>query len=200
MPGTAVKQIYVDVDDVIAKTIEMYIETVGQEFGKQVPLERITTFDLRVSFELTDEEFRHLFALAHDPDRLLAYEPVDGAVAALKAWKDRGHHIDIVTGRPTSALEPTLAWLENSGVPFDRFTMVDKYNRETSHRSIAVTKEELASRSYDLAVEDSVDMAIFLAGVMDVRTALVSRPWNRDCPVHGNLVRCETWEGIGGLA
>ena len=194
------KRIYVDVDDVIAKTIEMYIRTVDEEFGKAVPLERINTFDLRVSFELTDQEFRRLFDLAHQPDRLMAYEPVDGAVSALSAWKASGHEIHIVTGRPTSALEPTLAWLGEREIPFDSFTMVDKYNRETSHRSIAVSKDELAQRSYDLAVEDSVEMALFLAEKMQVRTALVNRPWNRSCPGHGNLVRCEDWEAIQAMA
>lgn len=194
------KKIYVDVDDVIAKTIEMYIDTVGETFGKTVPLDRISTFDLRVSFDLTEKEFRHLFDLAHDPDRIMAYEPVDGSVAALQAWKEKGHEIHIVTGRPTSVLESTTAWLEKVAIPFDSFTMVDKYNRETSDRSIAVSKEELASRSYDLAVEDSEDMALFLAGEMKVRTALVNRPWNLECPDHGNLVRCNDWTGIFPLA
>lgn len=194
------KKIYVDVDDVIAKTIEMYIRTVDEEFGKTVPLEEIRTFDLRVSFELTDREFGRLFELAHQPDRLMAYEPVEGAVSALRAWRERGHEIHIVTGRPTAALEPTLAWLREREIPFDSFTMVDKYNRETSDRSIAVSKDELAARSYDLAVEDSVEMALFLAEKMQVTTALVNRPWNRSCPGHGNLVRCEDWTAVRAMA
>lgn len=198
--GEPVKEIYVDVDDVIAKTIEMYIRTVDEEFGKTVSLGQISTFDLRVSFDLTEPEFRHLFDLAHHPDRLMAYEPVDGSVSVLRAWKEAGHRIHIVTGRPTAAKEPTLAWLKEREIPFDSFTMVDKYNRETSDRSVAVSKEELAERSYDLAVEDSVEMALFLAGQMQVRTALVNRPWNHDCPGHENLVRCRDWSAIRELA
>ncbi len=194
------KNIYVDVDDVLSQTIEMYIDIVEKEFGQAVPLDRIQTFDLKVSFDLTEKQFHHLFDLAHRPDCIMAYEAVEGAVAALTAWKNSGHRIDIVTGRPTATRESTLAWLRENHVPFDTFTMVDKYNRPGNDRSIAVTKEELAKRSYDLAVEDSMEMALYLAGQMKVKTALVDRPWNRSCPDHGNLVRGETWADIAVLA
>lgn len=194
------KKIYVDVDDVLSQTIEMYLHIVEEEFGQRVSLERIRTFDLKVSFDLTQDEFHHLFDLAHRPECIMAYEPVEGAVAALKAWKAAGHHIDIVTGRPTATRESTLAWLRENQVPFDAFTMVDKYDRPGNDRSIAVTKDELAARPYELAVEDSVEMALYLAGKMDVRTALVDRPWNWGCPDHGNLIRGETWAEISRMA
>ena len=194
------KKIYVDVDDVLSQTIEMYLHIVEKEFGKTVPLDRIRTFDLKVSFDLSEPEFHHLFDLAHQPDCIMAYEAVEGAVAALTAWKASGHHIDIVTGRPTSTRESTLAWLRENQIPFDAFTMVDKYNRPGNDRSIAVTKAELSTRPYDLAVEDSVEMALYLAGDMAVKTALVDRPWNWACPDHGNLVRGETWADISAMA
>jgi uncharacterized HAD superfamily protein len=49
---------------------------------------------------------------------------------------------------------------------------------------------------YDLAVEDSPDMAMFLARDMGVHTALIHKPWNRTCTVHDNLVRCMSWNEI----
>jgi uncharacterized HAD superfamily protein len=195
-----VKKIYVDVDDVLSQTIEMYIDIADAQFGQRVPLERIRTFDLKTSFDLTEAQFLYLFDLAHRPDCIMAYAPVQGAVAALNAWKTAGHHIDIVTGRPTSTRESTLAWLRKTGVPFDSFTMVDKYNRPGNDQTLSVTKAELAARPFDLAVEDSVDMALYLAGQMGVKTVLVDRPWNRACPDHGNLVRQERWDDIFAMA
>ncbi|WP_035237972.1 5' nucleotidase, NT5C type [Desulfobacter vibrioformis] len=190
------KTIYVDVDDVVSRTTETYPAVVAQQFGKTVSFEDLTGFDLKFCFQLTDNEFQYFFDLVHQPDFLLGFKPVDGAVQTLKAWADMGHVIDIVTGRPTSAQEPTLAWLAMHHVPFRGFIMVDKYNRPGNDMSLAISKQELSMMDYDLAVEDSPDMAMFLARDMDVPTALIHRPWNRECIIHDNLVRCTSWKEI----
>ncbi|MDD9302984.1 MAG: bifunctional metallophosphatase/5'-nucleotidase [Desulfobacter sp.] len=197
---TAPKKIYVDVDDVISKTTETYTRIVEQEFGRKVAFEALTSFDLRASFQLTENEFHYFFDRVHQPDFLLGFAPVDGAVETLRSWADQGHCIDIVTGRPSSARQVTLEWLENQGVPHDNFIMVDKYQRPGNDLSIAISKTELASRPYDLAVEDSGEMALFLAREMGVVTALKDRPWNWDCPDHDRMIRCPSWEDISALA
>jgi len=188
--------IYVDVDDVVSRTTETYPDVVAQEFGKAVSFEDLTGFDLKLCFQLTDSEFQYFFDLVHQPDFLLGFEPVEGAVQALNAWADMGHVIDIVTGRPTFAQEATLAWLAKHDVPFRGFIMVDKYNRPGNDMSLAISKSELSMMDYDLAVEDSPDMAMFLARDMGVATALLHRPWNRACTIHDNLVRCTSWNEI----
>ncbi len=193
------KRIYVDVDDVVSKTTETYTSVIEQEFGRTVSFDELTTFDLRVSFQLTDNEFHYFFDLVHQPDFLLGFDPVDGAVEAWKAWAGQGHSIDIVTGRPTSAKDVTLEWLDRHAVPFDAFIMVDKYNRPGNDLSIAVSKEELSSMPYDLAVEDSSDMAMFLARHMGVATALIDRPWNWEFPGHDNVTRCISWDQISSM-
>jgi uncharacterized HAD superfamily protein len=191
------KKIYVDVDDVVSKTTDTYASIVEQEFGKQVLFEEILTFDLRVSFGLTENEFHYFFDLIHQPDHLLGFDVVEGAVDVLVAWARAGHCIEIVTGRPTSALEVSLEWLGKHGVPFDSFTMVDKYNRPGADPAIAISKEELRQRTYDLAVEDSREMALFLANTMVVPVALYDRPWNGQPIHHEQVVRCASWQDIG---
>ena len=196
MTGFQPKTIYVDVDDVVSRTTETYPDVVAQEFGKTVSFEDLTGFDLKLCFQLTDNEFQYFFDLVHQSDFLLGFDPVEGAVETLKAWADMGHIIDIVTGRPTSAQDATLSWLERNDVPFRGFIMVDKYNRPGNDMALAISKEELSMMDYDLAVEDSPDMALFLARDMGVSTALIHRPWNRKCTIHDNLVRCTSWDEI----
>jgi uncharacterized HAD superfamily protein len=190
------KRIYIDMDDVVSRTTDTYGAIIEQEFGKRVLFEEILTFDLRVSFGLTENEFHYFFDLIHQPDLLLGFEPVEGAVESLVNWSAQGHCIEIVTGRPTSALEVSLAWLKKHGVPFDSFTMVDKYNRPGNDPSIAISKEELSLRTYDLAVEDSREMALFLANTMGVGVALYDRPWNAEPLDHEKVVRCASWKQI----
>jgi len=194
------KHIYIDVDDVLSKTTETYTQILEEEFGRIVPFENLTTFDLKASFQLTDNEFHYFFDRVHQEDHLLSFDPVAGAVEGLTFWAGRGHSIDIVTGRPTSAREVTLEWLATHGVPYDDFIMVDKYNRPGNDMSIAVSKDELAVRPYDLAVEDSGEMALFLAHDMGVTTALVDRPWNRNCPDNTRVFRCRSWQEIIPMA
>ncbi|MCG8636619.1 MAG: bifunctional metallophosphatase/5'-nucleotidase [Desulfobacterales bacterium] len=194
------KRIYVDVDDVVSRTTETYTRIVREEFGRTVPFENLTTFDLRASFQLTDNEFHYFFDLVHQHDLLLGFAPVDGAIDVLNAWSGQGHCIEIVTGRPTSARDVTLEWLDRHGVTYNEFIMVDKYNRPGNDPAVAVSKSDLAARTYDLAVEDSGEMALFLAEEMGVTTALKDRPWNRGCTDHDRLVRCMSWEDIKPLA
>lgn len=190
------KTIYVDVDDVLSMTTQTYPNVVIRQLGKSVSFEDLTCFDLKRCFKLTDNEFQYFFDLVHQPDFLMAFEPVEGAIQALQDWADKGHIIDIVTGRPTSAQEATLEWLAKHDVPFRGFIMVDKYNRPGNDMSLAISKAELSMMNYDLAVEDSPDMALFLARDMDVSTALIHQPWNRECAIHDNLVRCVSWDEV----
>ncbi len=57
------KRIYVDLDDVISRTTDTYSAVIEQEFGRQVRFEDLTCFDLKVSFQLTDREYRHFFLI-----------------------------------------------------------------------------------------------------------------------------------------
>ncbi|MBA3012078.1 MAG: bifunctional metallophosphatase/5'-nucleotidase [Proteobacteria bacterium] len=190
------KQIYIDMDDVVSKTTDTYAGIIEREFGKQASFEDIVAFDLRDSFGLTENEFRYFFDLVHQPEFLFSFEPVEGAVEALVDWARAGHCIEIVTGRPSSALEVSLAWLKKQGVPFDSFTMVDKYNRPGNDPRLAISKQEFSTRTYDLAVEDSLEMALFLDHTMGVKVALYDRPWNARDLVHEKVVRCVSWQDI----
>ena len=75
--------------------------------------------------------------------------------------------------------------------------MVDKYNRPGNDPAIAISKEELRHRTYDLAVEDSREMALFLAKTMGVSVALYDRPWNGRPIRHERVARCFSWREIG---
>ncbi|MFO7913186.1 MAG: bifunctional metallophosphatase/5'-nucleotidase [Desulfotignum sp.] len=190
------KRIYVDMDDVLSRTTDTYAQIIAQEFGKQARFEDLVSFDLKKSFGLTETEFHHFFDLVHQPEVLLSYEPVAGALSVLSRWAEQGHHIDIVTGRPFSAKEASLAWLDAHRVRYAAFTMVDKYNRTANVRSTVITKDQLMHRRYGLAVEDSREMAIFLADRLAVPVILYDRPWNAQFLDHKRIRRACSWQEI----
>jgi uncharacterized HAD superfamily protein len=194
------KRIYVDLDDVISRTTDTYSAVIEQEFGRQVRFEDLTCFDLKVSFKLTDREYQHFFERIHQPDMLMGFDPVTGAKEVLSRWIETGNRVDIVTGRPPSARDASLAWLDRHRIAFSEFIMVDKYNRSGDDHPGVISKTQLMACQYDLAVEDSLDTALFLAEYMDVPVILYDRPWNADPAEHPGITRVVSWQEIAAFS
>jgi uncharacterized HAD superfamily protein len=190
------KQIYVDLDDVLSRTTDTYSTVIEQEFGRKVRFEDLTCFDLKVSFQLTDREYRLFFDRIHQPDLLMNFDPVPGAKEMMARWIEAGHRVDIVTGRPPSARETSLAWLDRQKIAFTEFIMVDKYNRNGEDHPGVISRAQLTARPYDLAVEDSLDTAFFLAEQMGVTVLLYDRPWNARPAEHPAIFRVTSWQDI----
>lgn len=191
--------IYIDLDDVIADTTCRYVEILEREFGRIVDFEGITTFDLKKSFSLTDHEFDYFFRLVHEPEIILGLKPFEGMLDELNKWAGLGYEISVVTGRLTSTYESSLEWLRRNKVPFDSFIMVDKYLRPVVDKNIAISLDRFSEMEFILAVEDSLDMAMFLQHRMNTKVVLFDRPWNRDSGNLPGIRRCMTWDEIGML-
>ena len=191
--------IYVDLDDVIAKTTCRYVDVLEREFGKSVDFESITSFDLKKSFSLSDSEFEYFFRLIHEPEIILELDPIEGAIDVLNKWAEHGYKISVVTGRLTSTYDSSLQWLKDNGIPFDSFLMVDKYSRPVVDKNIAISLERFSEMEFALAVEDSVDMVNFINRRMNSPVVLFDRPWNRNGPVQPGIQRCRNWEEIGNI-
>ena len=195
--GAQAKTIYIDLDDVLCETARHFLMIVERDFGRRFDYEQLTHFDIGTACALSPDERDELYRLVHNPDELMQMVPIDAAIVGLKQWRDAGFAIAIVTGRPPYSYEPSLAWLERQRVPFDSFTIVNKYSRfDTTEQTVAISLDELAARKYAWAVEDSLPMAEFLAGRMDLPVALIDCPWNRSAQSHVKVSRHTDWKTI----
>jgi uncharacterized protein len=188
--------IYVDLDDVLCETARHFLVIVEREFGKRVTYEQLINFEIGTACGLRPQERDSLYRIVHAPDELMQMAPIDHAIATLNQWGSAGYEIAIVTGRPPDAYEPSLAWLAQHQVPYDSFTMVNKYARFATENTVAISLEELASRNYCWAVEDSLPMAQFLAAEMRVAVALIDCPWNRTDAGQARVTRFHDWQAI----
>ena len=193
------RAIYVDLDDVIAKTTCHYVDVLKQQFGKTVDFDGISSFNLQKSFSLSDREFEEFFQLVHEPEIILELEPFEGAIDVLNKWSGQGYEISVITGRLTSTYESSLEWLSVNHVPFDSFIMVDKYSRPVVDKNIAITLEQFSGMEFVLAIEDSVDMAYFISQRMNDSVILFDRPWNRIVDFQPGIRRCMNWEELGRI-
>lgn len=188
--------IYVDLDDVLSDTTQSFIKILRREFGKNVDFEDIFSFDLKVSFNLSDSEYEHFFYRAHQPEVIMEFSPIEGAIGVLGEWTKLGYHVSIVTGRLTSAYEASLDWLAKHKVPYHAFTMVDKYSRKNIDSNIAISMEQFSKMKFCLAMEDSTTMAQHLSQKMAIPVALIDRPWNRNANLNHNITRYTSWYDI----
>ncbi|MGI6479443.1 MAG: 5' nucleotidase, NT5C type [Salinivirgaceae bacterium] len=191
--------IYVDCDDVISESTSSYIEIIKREFGIDRCFEDIKSFDLKESFGLTQEQYDHFFEIIHSHEELIKFKPVEGAIETMNEWAKKGNKIGIVTGRLTTAYDSTIEWLANNKVPYNDFIIVDKYNRPSMDKTIAKPLEYLRSLKIDFAIEDSLSTANYLAEHLNIKVALMDRPWNRNGYINKNIIRVFNWKEIKEL-
>jgi uncharacterized HAD superfamily protein len=198
-----VRWIYIDIDDVLSNTAALLGDLLAEHHDRRVPYEEITQFDLGVSFGLDREQLDHFLELAHEPEALGSLSIVEGAVSALSHWLGEGYEVHLLTGRPAGTDGSTRRWLEAQGVPHSSLSFVNKYGRPslTVEGVPTVKLDELAGMEFCLAVEDSLDVAVFLAEQLEIEVALMDHPWNRDTSrlsptVRERIVRCRGWSEI----
>lgn len=194
-------RIYVDFDDVLCETARELSRLARALFGCQVPYESIRAFNLREAFGLDETRYLRLMRAAHETERLLALEPTPGAVATLAGWAADGHTVEIVTGRPYATHAASARWLRHHGLDGIPLVHVDKYNRELAPEaddwSRALTRDEFATRRYDLAVEDAPVALEQLAAMPPCRVIIFDRPWNRGVPLlTAHFTRCHDWVAV----
>ncbi len=192
-------RIYVDIDDVLSETARALCGLAAREFDRHVAYEDVDGFDLQDVFHLTDEEMARFVKLSHAPECIGGYEEVPGAVAGVKALREAGHCVELVTGRPAFSAAATSAWLDAVGLSNEDVTYVDKYNRhfeggENLPRTL--TMEELAARKYDLVIDDSPVVLARLATWSWAKVFIFSRPWNVQMASAANMTRVRSWAEI----
>lgn len=200
---SADRSIYVDLDDVLSQTIRGLVELLDVRFGKRVVVENVVHFDLGRSFGLEDADLHEFLDAAHEPAVLGSLLPNDGAAHALERWTASGYAVSVLTGRPPSTRPTSARWLEAHAMPHAELAFVDKYGRRvaSAEHGLPLTLDEVAEREFALAVEDSLEVAAFLAERLDMEVALFDRPWNRDIcglspKARRRIVRCHSWQEI----
>lgn len=196
MHSDVIKDVYVDMDDVLAETSRMFLSLLYRQFGRSVEYHQLTSFSLNESLGLPPTDLQEFVRLAHTRDELMAIDPVVGAQSVLDGWSERGIRISVVTGRPPECHEVSCEWLEANRMPYDRVLIVDKYGRRQSGGPRQISLEEVALMPFGFAIEDSLQVATYLANRTSIAVALRNCPWN--CPMvdHPRIRRCNSWHEI----
>ena len=192
-------KIYVDFDDCLCETARAFTVIAERLFGKKIPYEEVRFFNLKASFDLTDEEYEKMMIEGHLPEILLSYEETPGASKVLNEWIDQGHEVSIITGRPASSYENSRKWLDAHGLDRAKLFTLNKYGRDSfiKNSDFNLELEDYYKMKFDLAVEDSPMAFRFFDHMPDLKIMVFDRPWNRECDFpNKNYTRCPDWEYI----
>jgi len=197
------RRIYVDIDDVLARTIENLIDLLEETHARRIEIEDVRHFNLERSFGLTEAEHRALMERAHSDVVIESIAPMPGAPEVLSGWEDAGHRITLITGRPPTTNAASRRWLDRHEIPHASLHHLDKWNRPSwNHSGLpALRFDEIPALELDFAVEDSLDTAVRLVEEFGIPVALMDRPWNRDLDgvspeAREGLVRCADWQAV----
>ena len=191
--------IYVDFDDCLCETALFFVKFVADNFGKDIPYEKMEFFDMKRSFSLTDEQYDHMMLEGHKPESLLSLEETPGAVKTVNEWIDLGYDVSVITGRPLSAYETSREWLDRHGLERAKMYCLNKYGRDNfiKNSEFNLEVEDYLKMHFDHAVEDSPNAFKFFEHLPELNVMVIDRPWNRNCEFPTERYhRCFDWETI----
>ena len=173
-------RIAIDIDSTLHHYWDLFALLARRRFGVTLPYDEQVTWDV---LPLRREQVAALVAESHRPEHVLAAEPYEGAVETVAAWHAAGHFIHITSHRSQAAHEPTVAWLERIGLPFDElYCSWDKVSRCTEI-------------DIDLLIDDS-PANIMRAQEEGIVAATIAHPWNRDVCREEGVVRARDWQEL----
>lgn len=201
-------RIYIDFDDVLCETARCLCELARDLFGRRVPYEALSVFNLQEAFALSDAEIARLMAHAHAADVLTGLAPTPGGLDAVRALEAAGHDLAIVTGRPASSHAGSCGWLRKHGLAHLDLLYFDKYGRADPHPPTHVprtlSRDEFERLHFDVAIDDSPTALDLLAHRSDCTVVVYDRPWNRAYKADPAMRRSDSWaeivDWIGSLA
>jgi uncharacterized HAD superfamily protein len=195
-------KIYIDFDDCLCETAKHFCSLVEELFDKKVPYEDVKYFDLKRSYDLTDEQYEKMMLLGHTPEALLELEETPGASKTINSWLDESHEVSIITGRPSSAYEASRKWLDQHGLERVKLYCLNKYGRDSfiKNSDFNLELEDYYKMHFDYAIEDSPLAFKFFEHLPELKVLVYDRPWNHEAELPGEgFRRCFDWETIKGI-
>ncbi len=193
-------RIYIDFDDVLCETARHLSDMARELFARHVPYEAISVFNLQEAFSLSDAQIGDLMEQAHGTAFLEGLAPAPGGLEGVRALEARGHTLAIVTGRPASSHEGSLAWLRRHGLSHLDIIYFDKYGRAAErppeHAPRTLSRAEFEKLHFDVAIDDAPTALDLLAQRTDCTVIVYNRPWNRQYPTPPAMRRSDSWPEI----
>jgi uncharacterized HAD superfamily protein len=184
--------IAVDIDEVLADTLNHFIFLYNQKFKTSFQRDDFYNFNWWEILGLAREEFVEIFTRMVTQGFFSELAVIAGARKGIRSLQEK-YQLVIVTGRPKIVAAETRAWLDKH---FPKaFTRI-YFTREVVMGPILRDKDEICQiLGVDLIIEDEFDFAENCAE-KNIPVLLFNKPWNRKDQVPSRITRVYSWEDI----
>ncbi len=183
MPGPYRKRlrIAVDLDGVLAESMQVWCEKVNQEFGKTLRMDDLDSWASWKKVSIPKDDFyRILDESWMDWEKIPPTEP---RIANKVALLERFGEIDIVTGRSRRTQGAAKKWVDNQKIRYRDFVRVTGWR-------------DKIFLGYHVYIDDAPDLMPLVSRTPASWGILYDRPWNRDVQALSKVVRVMTWKEI----
>jgi len=186
------KIITIDLDNVLAKTTEAFLEYYAKHYGKEIDINEIkyAYFNDNEQFDAIDtlEEWRRVYRYFMWNTN---FEVIPGAREGVKVLHERWYILHILTWRNQDQEVLTYTWVEENfpGIFEDIHFSHAKTEKE-------VSKWELCKSLWAiLHIDDFLDFSTSVAEQW-ILVYLFDRPRNQDNTIHPLITRIAWWEEV----
>ena len=177
-------KIAVDLDGVLAETMEAWCRIVNERFGTRLKLDDLDTWTSWRKTGISKEQFFEI--LDETWDAWESIPPTEPRLAEKVETVEKLGDLDIVTGRSRETVEGAKSWLRNQGIPYKRFVRVRGWR-------------DKVFLNYDVYIDDAPELMPLISRNPRMRGILYARPWNRDVTNMPRVFKANSWDDIPQL-
>ncbi|MFC2006439.1 hypothetical protein ACFLVG_05775 [Chloroflexota bacterium] len=170
-----------DIDGVIVDIGKAMLPLLSEACARPVAYQDLCSWDLGEALNIDEEAIKRVWQQLFDSDALRYAPPIGSAISSLSLLNE--HEIWLVTSRPISTRDLTLAWLQDNGIHYDQIVL----NRRGDKLSVGPT--------FNIFIEDFLDEAITIAKA-GIFTILFNQPWNQASKLSSNCKRAYNWDDV----
>lgn len=177
-------RIAVDLDGVLAETMEAWCRIANERFGTRIRLDDLDTWTSWRKIGIAKDQFFEI--LDETWDTWEDIPPTEPNLAVKVAKVEKLGSLDIVTGRSRQTVEHAKDWLAHHKITYERFVRVRGWR-------------DKVFLNYDVYIDDAPELMPLISRNPVMRGILYGRPWNKDVHDMPGVFKVESWEEIPGV-
>ena len=177
-------RIAVDLDGVLAETMEAWCRIANERHGTRVKFGDLDSWTSWQKTGITRDEFFQILDQTWDTwQDIPPTEP--GLSKKVRRVSDLGS-VDIVTGRSKHTVESAKLWLAEHRIRYEKFVRVRGW-------------KDKVFLNYDVYIDDAPELMPLISRNPLMIGVLYERPWNREVASMPRVFRVTSWTEIPGL-
>ncbi len=177
-------RVAVDLDGVLAETMEAWCRIANERFGTRLKLDDLDTWTSWRKTGITKDQFFEILDQTWD-----AWEeipPTEPNLAKKVAAVEKLGTLDVVTGRSKQTVEAAKQWLSRYKIPYERFVRVQGW-------------QDKVFLNYDVYIDDAPELMPLISRNPIMHGILYTRPWNREVDEMPRVFRVDSWTQVPSL-